>query len=632
MRVPEYQEQFRYQGRQGTGRLHENHAGEDPSLLALERAGGAAKQAGQALLQASERVAKTKDDVSKAKATMQINELSKLFMQKKTELSQRKGENALTVSKDLATWQEEQKERAKQNLGDNEMALAYFNYQSDSVFAEQKNWGDIYQNQEKERFLDSTYQSTLDLEGDNYLNNIENAENMAIAQGKAFDAIQDYVNRKGLGQDVAKNLYKQWISKNIVSGTQMHIDNEQLGKAHSFLEKNKPMLSADVYTSLNKRIRNASEIAREKARIKQEQFQKQQVANTIAMLVDNHKKFIDTNIDSVPKDNLYVFLRENINAMTDDEAIREKAFERCKKYLDEQYELKDKKIAIKAQDILASSLSTEEKMQEINNLPLDDDSKNTMEKIILQKDAKTTDYNGYSLVQDNISKGMYANYNEFLADTAKVQMTKEDRAILTKFYQEQNNPVEKEYVENIKEAEKLFSIGTKKPENPLQAIQQQNKEQRYHGIYMFQVNKFIRENNRNPNKTECYDIAKNVLQENILTGLGKEKNVNFMKELYSIGEDFEEENKKSFDYEAQLKGAEILLEQAKLPISEENILRVLKSKDKDIEIMNIKTGKEHERVWEQGKERIREISEEEQKNKPIKTIFNNSYVSWENQY
>ncbi len=611
MRVPEYQEQFRYQGRQGTGRLHENHAGEDPSLLALERAGGAAKQAGQALLQASERVAKTKDDVSKAKATMQINELSKLFMQKKTELSQRKGENALTVSKDLATWQEEQKERAKQNLGDNEMALAYFNYQSDSVFAEQKNWGDIYQNQEQERFLDSTYQSTLDLEGDNYLNNIENAENMAIAQGKAFDAIQDYVNRKGLGQDVAKNLYKQWISKNIVSGTEMHIDNEQLGKAHSFLEKNKPMLSADVYTSLNKRIRNASEIAREKARIKQEQFQKQQVANTIAMLVDNHKKFIDTNIDSVPKDNLYVFLRENINAMTDDEAIREKAFERCKKHLDEQYELKDKKIAIKAQDILASSLSTEEKMQEINNLPLDDDSKNTMEKIILQKDAKTTDYNGYSLVQDNISKGMYANYNEFLADTAKVQMTKEDRAILTKFYQEQNNPVEKEYVENIKEAEKLFSIGTKKPENPLQAIQQQNKEQRYHGIYMFQVNKFIRENNRNPNKTECYDIAKNVLQENILTGLGKEKNVNFMKELYSIGEDFEEENKKSFDYEAQLKGAEILLEQAEVPISEENILRVLKSSDKDIEIMNIKTGKKHERVWEQGKERIREISEEE---------------------
>ncbi len=282
MRIPAYNENYRYLNSRGGGRLQGVNAGHNQANESLAMAGRNMQGLGNSLMQASNQVFETDDFVAKAKAENAINEMQKSFMAKQTEMEKLKGENALNVSQDFEKWRNEQIQALQKSLDGNERALAYFNMGADEKYAGQKRWVDSYQAQEQETYLDSTYQATLDTAHDDFLHNINNPELMNEAKMRGFGAIQEYVRRKGLGDDVAKQLYKDWISKNFIQGTQLFIDEGNLGRARVLLNYAKDYLSADEAAKLKKSIDNEQERLNAKA-------QQQLIGNTSKALFEQYR-------------------------------------------------------------------------------------------------------------------------------------------------------------------------------------------------------------------------------------------------------------------------------------------------------------------------------------------------------
>lgn len=282
MRIPVYNENYRYLNSRGGGRLQGVNAGHNQANESLAMAGRNMQGLGNSLMQASNQVFETDDFVAKAKAENAINEMQKSFMAKQTEMEKLKGENALNVSQDFEKWRNEQIQALQKSLDGNERALAYFNMGADEKYAGQKRWVDSYQAQEQETYLDSTYQATLDTAHDDFLHNINNPELMNEAKKRGFGAIQEYVKRKGLGDDVAKQLYKDWISKNFIQGTQLFIDEGNLGRARVLLNYAKDYLGADEAAKLKKNIDSEQERLNAK-------FEQQLIGNTSKALFEQYR-------------------------------------------------------------------------------------------------------------------------------------------------------------------------------------------------------------------------------------------------------------------------------------------------------------------------------------------------------
>ena len=579
MRVPEYKEQYRYTTSHGGGRIQGVHGGQNADTQSLLMAGKSMQGLGDSLMKASNQIYKTEDYVAKAKAEKQANELSNAFMAKQTEFEKLKGENALNVSEDFETWRKEQLQLAQQTLGDNERALAYFNMSADNSYASQKRWVDNYQAGQKEVFLDGTFQSSLDTKANEFLHNINNPELMMQAKSDGFGLIQEYVRRKGLGEEVAKQMYRDWISNNFSKGVSLFIDNENLGRARSLLDYGKDYLGADQYASLKKKISNEQERLNAKAQV-------QQFNNQVNGLVGNGLAFVQKNINTMSKEEL-LLEAEKISKQSGSYEIQEKVYSRLKSIINDEEEKKENRVTVFGNNLLNSSNTTEENIAVIQDAAdkglITNDIANNLTEIILKKDVKTTDWKAYNEAQQNITNGVYIDYNDFIEKTKNIPMTYKDRQELQKFYENKYDPIQKKYVTDMNDALAIINPKPKKPTEEQERLYEK-KQETITALFNFYKNEFVQANGRLPNRTECYDIVHQIEQERNIDG-------GFANQFMTIANEYTETTGRSMVADNLRENAKNLLFSNDIPVTKQNLLRVTQAKDMKLEIEAIKQGR-----------------------------------------
>ncbi len=286
MRVPAYNEQMRYDTRQKGGRINGLQYSGQVAYENNARFGKALSGLAGTLARVSDEVYATNMKINEADATKALTQYQKEFLAKQTEIQQLKGEQALHASEDFAQWQSQRKQELTKDLSP--VAMGMFEQKAGVTFESNRQWVSNYQAREEEVYMDSTYQAQMDMLGDTYLQNIDNPKLMSESTQQAFGEIQQFCNRKGLGQDVAKNMYKDFMSKNAMKGINLHVDNGDLGKARTLLKHSEIYLAADEQAKMKNIIKREQEILN----IKYAEQREAQFKNQIAGIVgENFDRF-----------------------------------------------------------------------------------------------------------------------------------------------------------------------------------------------------------------------------------------------------------------------------------------------------------------------------------------------------
>lgn len=280
MRIPVYNEQLRYATRQQGGRIngiqysgqiaHEGDKQLSRAILGL----------GDSLMQASDSVFNTNMKLNEADATKALTQYQREFLQKQTEIQKLKGEQALNASADFEKWQSQRTQELTKDL--NPVAMGMFEQKAGVAFESNRQWVSEYQQQEEKRYEDGVFQTHLDTLKDTYLQNVNTPKIMQECKDQMFEAIHQYYLKNGMGQEVAKNAYKNTIGDWTVSGVNLLIDNEDLRKARTLLHFNRDYLSADEAAKLKKNIDSEQERLNAK-------FEQQLIGNTSKALFEQYR-------------------------------------------------------------------------------------------------------------------------------------------------------------------------------------------------------------------------------------------------------------------------------------------------------------------------------------------------------
>lgn len=280
MRVPAYNEQMRYATSDKGGRINGVQYSGQVAFENNARMGKALSGLGNTLARVSDEVYATNMKINEADATKALTQYQKEFLAKQTEIQQLKGEQALNASEDFAQWQSQRKQELTKDL--NPVAMGMFEQKAGVTFESNRQWVSNYQAREEEVYMDSTYQAQMDMLGDTYLQNIDNPKLMSESTQQAFGEIQQFCSRKGLGQDVAKNMYKDFMSKNSMKGINLHVDNGDLNKARTLLKHSEIYLSPDEQARMKNIIKREQEILNRQAAERQEAQFKNQIASVVS--------------------------------------------------------------------------------------------------------------------------------------------------------------------------------------------------------------------------------------------------------------------------------------------------------------------------------------------------------------
>lgn len=281
MRVPSYNEQMRYDTRQKGGRINGLQYGGQAAYEHSANIGKAISGLGNSLARVGDEVYATNMKINEADATKALTQYQKEFLAKQTEIQQLKGEQALHASEDFAQWQSQRKQELTKDLSP--VAMGMFEQKAGVTFESNRQWVSNYQAREEETYMDGVYQAQMDTLSDTYLQNINDPKLMSESQQQAFGNIQEYCDRKGLGQEVAKNMWKNYMSGLAQKGVNTLIDNGELSKARTLLNYNKDYLSADEQAKLKKSIFNEQERLNAK-------FEQQKISNTSKAVYEQYKQ------------------------------------------------------------------------------------------------------------------------------------------------------------------------------------------------------------------------------------------------------------------------------------------------------------------------------------------------------
>lgn len=597
MRVPSYNEQMRYATSDKGGRINGVQYSGQVAFENNVRMGKALSGLGNTLARVSDEVWDTNMKLNEADATKALTQYQKEFLAKKTEIQQLKGEQALHASEDFETWQQQRKQELTKDLSP--VAMGMFEQKAGVTFESNRQWVSEYQQQEETRYEDGVFQAHIDTLKDTYLQNINDPKVMQECIEQMFDAKHQYYEKNGLSQEAAKIDYKNEREKWATAGIGLHLDNGQLGKARALLQHNSVYLSPDVQANLKKRISNEQERLNAKAQV-------QQFNNQVNGLVGNAKNILQSDINYLSKEQLQV----NIDKMIDDNAgsyeAAEKARTIIKGIVNREYEKRDTEKAAFAQNLFGSGYSEDQQYAMVQQAQekgeISNSVANDLTKMIATQDAPETDWTGYYQIQANLANGVYKNHDEFIHAVENVRMTFKDREKILKDYNDRNDPVLKQNNSYQETALKALNVNLKNPKNQSQSISFARQKEKNDALFVSLVRDFERANGRSPNQTECFDIANQITnQEVIVKNYQGRSNVNYLEELSDIASDYEEKTGRSFDYNSQLKTAENLFLANDIPVTDENKLRILRADDVNAELDNIRYGRPSEKEKEKQK-------------------------------
>lgn len=577
MRVPAYNEQMRYDTRQKGGRINGLQYSGQVAYENNARFGKALSGLAGTLARVSDEVYATNMKINEADATKALTQYQKEFLAKQTEIQQLKGEQALHASEDFAQWQSQRKQELTKDLSP--VAMGMFEQKAGVTFESNRQWVSEYQQQEETRYEDGVFQAHVDTLKDTYLQNINSPKLMRESQDQVFAAIQEFCNRKGLGQEVAKNMYKNTMEGIAKSGVELLIDNSDLGKARALLQHNSVYLSPDVQANLKKRISNEQERLNAKAQV-------QQFNNQVNGLVGNGSEFIFQNINNMSKEEL-LLEADKISKQGGSYEIQEKVYNRLKGIIDNEEEKKENRNTVFVNNLLNSPNTPEENVAVIQDAAskglILNDTANNLTEIVLKKDVKTTDWIAYNEVQQNISNGVYANLDDFIKKTKDIRVTYKDRQELQKDFENRYNPIQKKFTTDKNDALALINP---KPKNPTgeQQANYENKQEIVASLFEYYKNDFVQTNGRLPNRVECNTIAFNISQE-------LQTNGSFSQQFMTAANEYAEETGRSLSADNLRENAENLLFSNGIPETKENLLRVMQAKDMNLEIEAIKNGR-----------------------------------------
>lgn len=425
MRVPEYNEQLRYATRQKGGRINGLQYG---GQIAYERSanmGKALSGLAGTLARVGDEVYETNMKINETDATKALTQYQKEFLAKQTEIQQLKGEQALHASEDFAQWQSQRKQELTKDLSP--VAMGMFEQKAGVTFESNRQWVSNYQAREEEVYMDSTYQAQMDMLGDTYLQNIDNPKLMSESTQQAFSEIQQFCQRKGFGQDVAKNMYKYFMSKNAMKGINLHVDNGDLGKARTLLKHSEIYLAADEQAKMKNIIKREQEILNRKYAEQREAQFKNQIAGIVGENFDRFGEDFTTQ-------QFYQYVETIKDPAQRDKAIR--AFEAELGY--------KKKVAAANYNAELDKLNADE----FRNLPPNeryekalenvqpnwtDEQRNTYMKTASGVYGSSTDPSFYAETLQNIQDGNYESldkFKDFISNNMHL-LTKEDANYLT---------------------------------------------------------------------------------------------------------------------------------------------------------------------------------------------------------
>lgn len=597
MKVPAYNEQMRYATSDKGGRINGVQYSGQVAFENNARMGKALSGLGNTLARVSDEVYATNMKINEADATKALTQYQKEFLAKQTEIQQLKGEQALHASEDFETWQQQRKQELTKDLSP--VAMGMFEQKAGVTFESNRQWVTNYQQGQQKVYEDSVYQANIDTLKDTYLQNINDPKVMQECIDQMFDAKHQYYEKNGLSQEAAKIDYKNEREKWATAGIGLHIDNGQLGKARALLQHNSVYLSPDTQAQLKKKISNEQERLNVKAQV-------QQFNNQVNGLVGNAKNIIQSDMQYLSKEQLQV----NIDKMIDENAASYEAAEKArtmiKSIINREYEKRDTEKAAFAQNLFGSGYSPEMQNTMVQQAQEDGEiskeEANCFIKMIATQDAPTTDWIGYSQIKTNLVNDVYKTHDEFIQDVEKVPMTFKDREEILKAYNDRNDPILKQNNSYQETALKALNANLKNPKNQSQSISFARQKEKNDALFASLVRDFERANGRSPNQTECFDIANQITnQEVIVKNYQGRSNVNYLEELSDIASDYEEKTSRSFDYNSQLETAENLLLANDIPVTDENKLRILRADDVNAELDNIRYGRPSEKEKEKQK-------------------------------
>ena len=362
MRVPAYNEQMRYAVRDKGGRINGLQYGGEVAYERSANMGKALSGLAGTLEKASDVVFDTNMKLNEADATKALTQYQKEFLAKKTEIQQLKGEQALHALDDFKQWQGQRKQELTKDLSP--VAMGMFEQKAGITFESNLEWVSNYQSGEEERYMDGVFQAHIDTLKDTYLQNINDPKLMRESQDQVFAAIQEFCNRKGLGQEVAKNMYKNTMEGIAKSGVGILIDNSDLGKARALLQHNSVYLSPDVQANLKKRISNEQERLNAK-------FEQQKISNTSKAVYEQYKTDPGAAIKALMDDpNLSFEQKQRVAASVSSMNTQDEQLKKIQRQA-EFTSFKNETNAL-MQD---PQKTDEEKMQYIQSLPMNSDER-----------------------------------------------------------------------------------------------------------------------------------------------------------------------------------------------------------------------------------------------------------------
>lgn len=492
------------------------------------------------------------------------------------------------MAKDFEAWQQSRVEALTKNLS--RFGRERFGQRAGAVFESNAQWAAKYQAGQEEVYADSVFQAGLDTERDVYLQNINDPKLMEESRQRIFESIQKYGQDKGMPQEAVKQLYKRTMSANGAAGVQLFIDSGDLPKARTLLEHNRIYFAPDEYAKMKKSISDEQERLNEK-------WEKQQFNNKVNGLVGNGLSLVQSNINAKGKEEVLYELDMMIKQNASGYEEAQKAYDILKKAVETEYEKKENAVSVFGQKLLQGEGTAEQKtayiQSGVENGEIDEDTGNILEKIVLQQDYKTTDYSAYHELQDNIVKGVYEDSKAFFAAAEKVRMTAKDRSAVFEFFGKRHDPDIKLQAEEDKEMTDILNFPYQKPSSQSKKLEYSQKKSRNIALYTYKVRQFSDENGRQPTRAEKQEIVSSIVDESILVpAYNGERNVSFIEALEGIAEEYTDTTGKVFDTEQQINNARNVLYDSNLPVTDENVLRILGAENADTELENIREGKD----------------------------------------
>lgn len=264
MATPNYNEQYRYQGRKFVAHQQGGNWGAVASAMGQNKAGEQLQALGNEGQDLGRVMAQEYNARQEANVNEALNNYQSAFTTWQSEQKQKKGKDALSTQKEFEEFKRKTLAEVGKNFNDVERTR--FDHQKEKIVATQGAWANDYEYNEEQSYLDANTKASFD----NCAQQIAQFPHSYGSNMERVDAlIGDYAQRKGLS-DEATASYGRSVKTDIFSSIiSTKINENNLGGASAALEKAKGVMDEERYTKFNELIKNKREALYKKAQAEQ---------------------------------------------------------------------------------------------------------------------------------------------------------------------------------------------------------------------------------------------------------------------------------------------------------------------------------------------------------------------------